>query len=128
MAILNVDDSHPGKNNNTYDPQYLLGTIPVAGSVSSPYDLSAWTQFALQTPSGGTLLGGTALNILASPTLQGTYLPVVGTTGTVVASVQIGSTGGQIITNITALTPLRFVAFAAGGTQSAAQVLTLFVK
>ena len=111
----------------TYDPAYLRGTISAGGSISSAFDLCGWSQFALQLPVSGTILGGTSLSIWAAESLQGTYNPYYGTTA-VAQTVGIGSTGNQVIGPITSLEPLRFVKFVAGGTQSAAQVLTLIVK
>lgn len=126
----NWDDPNPQKNQqNTYDPIFLLGTVPVAGSVSSAYDLSGWSKFALKIdPNGGTLLGGTTITILGAQTLQGPYSPVYGTTGAVAATLQCGSTGTQIITNIVTLEPLRFVKFSLGGTQDIAKILTVLAK
>lgn len=124
-----IDDNHPQKNiQSVYDPIFLLGTIPVAGSVSSAYDLSGWTKFALQVdPNGGTLLG-TVLTIWGAQTLNGQYNPVYGTTGAVASTIQCGSTGTQIITNIVTIEPLRFVKFVLGGTQAQAPILTVLAK
>lgn len=124
-----IDDSHPQKNlQSVFDPAFLQGTIPVAGSLSSAYDLSGWTKFALQIdPNGGTLLG-TVLTIQAAQALNGQYNTVYGSTGAVASTIQCGSTGTQTITGITALEPFRFVRFAAPGTQAQAPILTLLVK
>ena len=130
MAILPIDLTNPQKNPNTvYDPAFLLGTVPVAGSISSTFDLQGWTNFALKVdPNGGTILGGTLINVLAAQSLQDTFNPVYGTTGAVRSIIQCGSTGVQVIGPITFLAPLRFVQFVLGGTQDAARTLTLFVK
>ena len=130
MAILPIDLVNPQKNPNTvYDPQYLLGTVVTGGSVSSTFDLQGWTNFALKIdPGGGTILGGTVINILAAQSLQDTFSGVYGTTGAVRSTIQCGSTGIQIISPIPVLAPLRFVQFVLGGTQDAARTLTLFVK
>lgn len=124
------DVPNPSKNMNlVYDPKILYGTVAVAGSVSSAFDLDGWTQFALQiNPNGGTILGGTVVNILAAPSLQDSFNPVYGTTGAIASTLQIGSTGIQVISPIPVLQPLRFVKFVLGGTQDAARTLTLFVK
>jgi hypothetical protein len=129
----NVDVANPQKNPSTvYDPQFLLGTIAVAGSVSSTFDLQGWTNFALQvTPGNGTIAGtvlGTVLTLYGAQSLQDTFNKVYGTTGAVASTVQIGSTGNQIISGITIAQPLRFVQFVAPGTQSQAVGLSLFVK
>lgn len=134
MAITNVDSANPQKNpSTTFDPQFLKGTIPVAGSASNVFDLCGWSEFALQiNPGNGTVAGttlGTVLNIYASNTLQGSFYPVYGTTGAVLSTIQFGSTGNQIITQINTLKPLRFVEFVvAAGTQSQAVGLGLMVK
>jgi len=129
----NVDLALPQKNPSTvYDPQFLKGTIAVAGSASNTFDLQGWTQFALQVnPGNGTVAGttlGTVLTLYAAQSLQDTFYGVYGTTGVVASTIQIGSTGNQIISPITVLQPLRFVKFALGGTQSQAVGLTLLVK
>lgn len=125
----NWDSPNPQKNPATvYDPQVLLGTISTGGSLSSPFDLGGWTQFALQVAPTGTILGGTVWNLFAASQLDGTYYQVYGTTGAVASTLQIGSTGNQILSPLTVLQPLRFVKFGAPGTQSAAQTLKLFVK
>jgi hypothetical protein len=126
----NWDDPHPTKlYQNTYDPVSLLGTIPLAGSVSSPFDLSGWSKFALKVdPNGGTLLSGTTITIWGAPALAGPYSPVYGTTGAVASTIQCGSTGTQIITNIVTIEPLRYVEFVLGGTQDAARILTILAK
>ncbi|MDE1866627.1 MAG: hypothetical protein KGI08_02805, partial [Thaumarchaeota archaeon] len=56
-----------------YQPQVLLGTIPVSGSVSSPFDLDGWTNFALMVVPNGTILGGTTMTMLAAASLQDTF-------------------------------------------------------
>ena len=129
----NVDLQNPQKNPSTvYDPQFLKGTIAVAGSASNTFDLQGWTQFALQVnPGNGTVAGttlGTVLTLYAAQSLQDTFYNVYGTTGVVASTIQIGSTGGQIIGPITVAQPLRFVKFALGGTQSQAVGLTVLVK
>lgn len=126
----NIDMPNPQKNpGQVYDSQYLLGTIPVAGSVSSTFDLGGWTNAALKLDvNGGTLLGGTVINIWGAPTAAGPFSPLYGTTGAVATTIQCGSTGTQIIGPITSIIPQRFVQFVAGGTQSVAQLLTLLVK
>ena len=129
----NVDLALPQKNPSTvYDPQFLKGTIAVAGSASNTFDLQGWTKFALQVnPGNGTVAGttlGTVLTIYAAQSLQDTFYKVSGTTGAVASTIQIGSTGGQIISGITLLEPLRFVQFVAPGTQSQAVGLTVLVK
>lgn len=126
----NWDDPHPQKlASNSYEPAFLLGTVPVAGSVSSIFDLSSWTNFALQiNPNGGTILGGTVITIRAAQSLQDSFNGVYGTTGAVASTLQCGSTGIQVISPIPVLAPLRFVEFVLGGTQDAARTLTLFVK
>lgn len=128
MATISVDMSNPRKNpQEVYDPQFLLGTIPVAGSVSSVFDLSSWTQFALQMVPNGTLLG-TVLSIYAGQSQTGTFYPIAGTSGVTTSTIQVGSVNGAIISPLPQLTPLRFVEFVAPGTQAAAQVITLLVK
>lgn len=124
------DPVNPSKNPNAvYDPQFLLGTIPVSGSVSSAFDLSGWTNFALMLdPNGGTFLGGTVVNIFAAKSLQDTFRQVSGTSGNTAIQYQMGSTGVQFISALSQLAPLRFVKFGLGGTQDAARTLTLFVK
>ena len=129
----NVDLANPQKNPSiTYDPQFLVGTIPVSGSVSSTFDLCGWTQFALQVnPGNGTVTGtvlGTVLTLYAAQSLQDTFYKVYGTTGAVASTIQIGSTGGQIIGPINVAQPLRFVQFVAPGTQSQAVGLTVLAK
>lgn len=130
MAIINSDMSNPRKNpQEVYDSQYLLGTILTAGSVSSTFDISGWTKFALKLdPNGGTFLGGTVITVLAAPTQSGPFGTVYGTTGAVASTLQFGSVGTQIITGLVTIEPLRFVQFALGGTQDAARTLTLIVK
>jgi hypothetical protein len=129
----NVDLINPQKNPSiVYDPQFLLGTIPVAGSASNIFDLQGWTQFALQVnPGNGTIAGtvlGTVLTLYAAQSLQDTFNKVYGTTGAVASTLQIGSIGGQIISGITIAQPLRFVQFVAPGTQSQAVGLTVLAK
>lgn len=126
----NWDQANPPKSLTiVYDPKVLYGTVSAAGSVSSAFDLDGWTQFALQVnPNGGTILGGTVVNIWAGNSLQDTFSPVYGTTGAVASTLQIGSTGIQFLSPISVLTPLRFVKFVLGGTQSAAVNLNLIVK
>lgn len=130
MATPVLDMANPQKNpNQVYDSQVLLGTVASGGSVSSAFDLGGWSQFALQVnPNGGTILGGTVINIWAGNSLQDTFSSVYGTTGAVASTLQIGSTGIQFISPITVLQPLRFVKFILGGTQSAAVTLNLIVK
>ncbi len=125
-----LDLPFPQKNpHQVYEPTYLLGTVPVAGSVSSTFDLSGWTNFSLQVdPQGGTILGGTLINVLASPNLQGTFNNVYGTTGAVRSILQCGSTGVQVIGPIPFLAPLRYVQFVLSGTQDAARILTIHAK
>lgn len=123
------DDPNPQKNpSNVYDPQFLLGTIPVSGSVSTAFDLSGWTNFALMIVPNGTILGGTTLTVQAAKSLQDTFYNVTGTSGAAALTLQFGSATNTIISPISILAPLRFVKFTAGGTQSAAQTLTLLVK
>ena len=129
----NQDDPHPQKNPSiTYDPQILTGNIPVAGSVSTIFDLQGWSEFALfVNPGNGTIAGtilGTVATIYGGKSLQDTFVPVYGTTGTVSSTIQFGSTTGQIISQLNILKPLRFVEFVMGGTQSQAVGLTLLVK
>jgi|ERR1035437_551810 hypothetical protein len=129
----NVDLALAQKNPMAvYDPQFLTGTIPVAGSASNTFDLQGWTKFALQiNPGNGTISGtviGTVLSLYAAQSLQDPFYKVSGTTGAVASTFQIGSTGGQIISGITVLEPLRFVQFTLGGTQSQAVGLTILVK
>lgn len=113
----------------SYDPAVLLGTISASGSLSSAFDLSGWTNFALKLdPNGGTFLGGTVVNIFAAPSLQDTFTQVYGTSGATALQYQIGSTGIQILSALSQLAPLRFVKFGLGGTQDASRTLTLFVK
>lgn len=124
-----VDLPNPMKNISTvYEPQILMGTIAVGGSISSIFNLDGWTQFALQVTPNGTILGGTVLSIYAAQSQQGTYYPVAGTSGVTASTLQIGSTAGVVISPLPQLTPLRYVQFVAGGTQSNAQILTLLVK
>lgn len=129
----NVDLPNPGKNpSTTYDPQVLLGTIPVAGSVSSTFDLQGWSEFALLiNPGNGTVSGttlGTVMTIYGGQNIQDTFAPVYGTTGGVTSTIQMGSTTRQIITQINTLKPLRFAQFVMPGTQSQAIGLGLLVK
>src|ERR1035437_5420265 len=129
----NVDLALPQKNPMAvYDPQFLLGAIPVAGSFSNVFDLQGWTKFALLVnPGNGTIAGtviGTVLSLYAGQNLQDTFVPVYGTTGGVASTFQIGSTGNQIISGMTVAEPLRFVKFALGGTQSQAIGLSVLVK
>lgn len=124
----NVDLSNPAKNIGiVYDPKVLYGTIAVGGSVSTPFDLDGWTNFALEVIPTGTFLG-TVLTVYAAAVIGGPYVPVAGTTGVVSSTLQIGSVNGQVISPLPQLNPLRFVQFVAPGTQAAAQVLALFVK
>lgn len=124
-----LDYPNPQKApHQVYEPAFLLGTIAVGGSVSSQFDLSGWTQFALQIVPSGTLQGGTVLTIQGAQALAGPYYTNYGTTGAVSSTIQCGSTGNQIIGPITAMQPLRFVQFVAGGTQANAVALTLLVK
>lgn len=128
-----IDLPNPQKNpSTTYDPQFLLGTIPVAGSASNTFDLQGWSEFALLVnPGNGTIAGtaiGTVLTIYAGRSMQDTFVPVSGTTGGVTSTIQFGSTTGQVIAGISALKPLRFVKFVMGGTQSQAIGLGLLVK
>lgn len=129
----NIDLQFPQKNpGQVYDPQFLLGTIPVAGSVSTTFDLQGWTQFALiVNPGNGTIAGttlGTVLTLYAAQSLQDTFNKVYGTTGAVASTIQIGSTGAQVISGVTIAQPLRFVQFVAPGTQSQAVGLTVLAK
>lgn len=125
----NVDLANPGKNIGiVYQPQVLLGTIVAGGSISTPFDLDGWTQFALQVLPNGTLLGGTTLSIYAAQVIGGPYYPVAGTAGVVTSVIQIGSTTNSIISPLPQLSPLRYVMFTAGGTQTSNQTLNLFVK
>ena len=129
----NVDLALPQKNPMAvYDPQFLLGAIPVGGSFSSVFDLEGWTKFALLVnPGNGTIAGtviGTVLSLYAAQSLQDTFYPVSGTTGGVASTLQIGSTSNQIISGMTVAEPLRFIKFALGGTQSQAVGLTILVK
>lgn len=129
----NVDLPNPQKNpSTTYDSQVLLGTILVAGSVSSTFDVGGWSEFALLVnPGNGTVAGttlGTVMTIYAGQNIQDTFAKVYGTTGAVASTIQIGSTTAQIITQINTLKPLRFVQFVMGGTQSQAIGLGLLVK
>jgi len=121
---------NPQKNLNiVYDPNYLLGTIPVSGSVSSAFDLGGWTNFALQLdPNGGTFLGGTVVNLFVARSLQDTFQAVKGTSGATAVQYQMGSTGVQVLSSLDQLKPFRYVKFGLGGTQDAARTLTLFVK
>jgi hypothetical protein len=133
MATPTVDMSNPRKNpQEVYDSQVLFGSIPVAGSASSVFDISGWTQFALQiNPGNGTVAGttiGTVLTIYAAQDQQNTYSSVYGTTGGIASTIQFGSTTQQTITKIDTLQPLRFVKFVMGGTQSQAIGLSLIVK
>lgn len=125
-----IDDPYPQKNQqSTFDPVALYGTIATNGSLSTPFDLTGWSKFALRLdPNGGTFLGGTVATIWAAPTLNGVYGTVYGTTGGVASTIQFGSVGTQTITQITTLEPLRFVKFALGGTQDAARTLTILAK
>ncbi len=130
----NVDLPNIQKNPSiTYDPQVLVGTIAVGGSVSSIFDLQGWSEFALYiNPGNGTVAGttlGTVLDIYGARNISDTFAKVYGTTGGVASTIQIGSTGNQVITQINTLKPLRFVEFVAeGGTQSQAIGLGLLVK
>lgn len=129
----NVDLQYPQKNPSTvYDPQFLLGTIPVAGSVSSIFDLQGWSEFALLVnPGNGTVAGttlGTVLTLYAAQSLQDTFNKVYGTTGGVSSTIQIGSVTQQVISGITIAKPLRFIEFVAPGTQSQAVGLSIFAK
>lgn len=125
----NVDLANPAKNIGiVYLPQTLLGTIASGGSVSTPFDLDGWTQFALEFVPNGTLLGGTVLSIYASQNLAGPYYPVAGTSGVTTSTIQIGSTTTSVISPLPQLSPLRYVMFVAGGTQTSNQTLNLFVK
>ena len=129
----NVDLPNPQKNpSTTYDPQVLFGTIAVAGSISNTFDLSGWSLEVLQIiPGNGTVAGttlGTVITLYAGANKDDTFCKVYGTTGAVASTFQFGSTGNQVITNITALQPLRYVQFAMGGTQSQAIGLNLIVK
>jgi hypothetical protein len=133
MATPSLDMANPQKNPSTvYDPQFLLGTIAVAGSASSTFDLQGWTQFALLVnPGNGTIAGttlGTVLTLYAAQSLQDPFNKVYGTTGAVASTIQIGSTGQQVISSITIAQPLRFIQFVAPGTQSQAVGLSLLVK
>lgn len=124
-----VDLVNPTKSISIpYQPQVLLGTVPVAGSVSNAFDLDGWTQFALQVTPNGTILGGTVINIFASQFINGPFYPVAGTTGVVASTIQIGSATNSVISPLPQLAPLRYVMFGFGGTQSSAQTLNLFVK
>ena len=129
----NVDLANPQKQPHlVYDPQVLMGTIPVGGSVSNTFDLCGWTKFALQiNPGNGTVAGttlGTVMTIYSGQSLSDTFVKVSGTTGAVNSTIQFGSTTNQVITGITALEPLRFVQFVMAGTQSQAIGLDLLVK
>lgn len=135
MALFptSVDLPNPQKNPSAvYDPQFLLGTIPVAGSASSTFDLQGWTQFALLVnPGNGTVTGttlGTVLTLYAAQSAQDPFNKVYGTTGAVASTIQIGSTTQQVISGITIAQPLRFVQFVLGGTQSQAVGLTVLAK
>ncbi len=131
---MGADLIYPQKNPSiTYDPQVLLGTIAVGGSVSNIFDLGGWSEFALYiNPGNGTVAGttlGTVLDIYGGRNIKDTFAKVYGTTGAVASTIQIGSTGAQIITQINVLKPLRFIEFVAeGGTQSQAIGLGLLVK
>ena len=129
----NVDLPNPQKNPSTvYDPQILTGAIPVAGSFSNVFDLQGWTKFAVMVnPGNGTIAGtviGTVLSLYAGQDIHDTFVPVYGTTGAVASTLQIGSTGAQIVGGMTVAEPLRFVKFALGGTQSQAIGLSVLVK
>lgn len=130
MATPTLDMANPQKNpNQVYDSQVLLGTVATGGSVSNAFDIGGWSTCALQiNPNGGTILGGTVVNIWAGNSLQDTFSPVYGTTGAVASTLQIGSTGIQFLSPVSVLQPLRFVKFVLGGTQSAAVTLNLIVK
>ena len=124
-----LDYSYPQKApGNVYEPGFLYGTVPVAGSVSSPFDLSSWTQFAIESIPNGTILGGTVMSIWGAPNLSGTFYPLYGTTGNTATTVQFGSTTNGIYGPVTFIEPIRFIQLVLGGTQSAAQVFTLHVK
>jgi hypothetical protein len=129
----NVDLPNLQKNPSTvYDPQVLIGAIPVAGSFSNVFDLQGWTKFAVMVnPGNGTIAGtviGTVLSLYAGQDIHDTFVPVYGTTGAVASTIQIGSTGAQIVGGMTVAEPLRFVKFALGGTQSQAIGLSVLVK
>lgn len=110
-----------------YDAQFLLGTVPVSGSVSSTYDLSSWTQFAIQSVPNGTILGGTVMNFWGAKSADSAFYPLYGTNN-VAYAVNFGSTTNQILTPLTFPEPVRFLQIVLGGTQSAAQTFTLLVK
>jgi|ERR1035437_357466 hypothetical protein len=129
----NVDLPNLQKNPSTvYDPQVLIGAIPVAGSFSNVFDLQGWTKFAVMVnPGNGTIAGtviGTVLSLYAGQDIHDNFVPVYGTTGAVASTIQIGSTGAQIVGGMTVAEPLRFVKFALGGTQSQAIGLSVLVK
>jgi hypothetical protein len=124
----NVDLTNPQKNPSmTYDSQFLPGTIPVAGSVSSPYDIGGWVNISALVVPNGTILGGTVFAIWGAQAQMGPYYPLYGTTN-VATTITIGSTGNQIIGPITPIVPVRFIELIAPGTQSAAQTINLLVK
>ena len=130
---MGVDMANPQKNPGaSFHSQVLLGTIPVAGSVSNTFDVGGWTEFALEViPGNGTIAGttiGTVLTIYGGQSINDTFRPVYGTTGAVTSTIQFGSTTNQIITQINTIKPLRFVQFVMGGTQSQAIGLGLLVK
>lgn len=130
MATPVLDMANPQKNpNQVYDSQVLLGTVLTNGSVSSAFDIGGWTNFALKIDAnGGTILGGTVVNIWGALSLQDTFVPLFGTTGNTASSFQIGSTGTQFYGPLTVLQPHRFIKFVLPGTQSAAVNLNLIVK
>lgn len=103
----------------------LPGTIALSGSVSTVYDLSDWTLYALQIP--GTLASGT-LQIWAGANAQDTFRPLTGTGGAVITLV--GTLGNQVMgvpANL-GIEACRFVEFVAAGTQTVAQTINLLVK
>lgn len=119
-----VDLPNPQKNTQlTYDPQVISGTIGSASGTSTPYDLCGWTLTAIELP--GTLLAGT-LTFQGARSLQDTFRTIYDTAGNQLSV--IGTAGNQIITDIPELAPLRFIKIVAGGTQSSAQTINLFVK
>jgi len=111
-----------------YDPAILRGSINGQGSVSTTFDLSGWTNFALKVDPNGTVTGGTTWTVWTAPDKSSNFVPYIGTTGTTAQTIQIGSTGTQVYGPITFLTPLRFVQFVAAGTQIGTPLLTLFAK
>ena len=130
---MGVDAAFPQKNpSSTFDSQVLFGTIPVGGSMSNTFCVGNWSLQALEIiPGNGTVAGttlGTVMTIYGGVTPQDTFVKVIGTTGAVASTFQFGSTGNQIVTNLTALQPLKYVQFAMGGTQSQAIGLNLIVQ